>query len=125
MASAIDLTNSHVSALESRMGEVSASVAALGSSVGGLTSSVQALGSSVSALASSVNALTSSISGKRDYLDLTYSTTVPSETIDNSKLVWDDQDPLYNAKLTFLVEDSVAGDENLSWDSNQTCWVDN
>ena len=111
MASAIDLTNSHVSALESRMGEVNASVAALGSSV--------------SALASSVNAMTSSISGKRDYLDLTYSTTVPSDTNDNSNLVWDDQDPLYNAKLTFLVEDSVAGDENLSWDSNQTCWVDN
>lgn len=103
MASTLDLTNSHVSALESRMGEVNASV---------------------SALASSVNALTSSISGKRDYLDLTYSTTVPSETIDNSKLDYNDQDLLYNAKLTFLVEDSEAGEENLSWDSNQTCWVD-
>lgn len=97
MASTLDLTNSHVSALESRMGEVNASV----------------------------EALASSISAKRDYTDLTYSTTVPSETIDNSKLVWDDQDPLYNAKMTFTVNDSEAGEEHLAWNDGEGAWVDN
>ena len=75
-------------------------------------------------LGSQVTALASSMSGKRDYLDLTYSTTVPSETIDNSKLVWEDQDPLYNAKLTFVVNDSEAGEEHLAWNDGEACWID-
>lgn len=75
-------------------------------------------------MASSVSALTSSLSAKRDYSDLTYSTTVPAETIDNSKLVWEDQDPLYNAKLTFTVNDSAEGEQHLAYDELDGMWID-
>lgn len=121
------VTASAVAASYATKGEVetvTASVSSLESSVETLGSSVSDLGSQVSAMALSVSAMASSISGKRDYTDLTYSTTVPSETIDNSKLVWDDQDPLYNAKLTFTVNDSVAGEEHLAWNDGETCWID-
>lgn len=95
----------------------------LQSSVSAMASAISANTSSIAGLASSVSAMTSSIAVKRDYLDLTYNTTIPSETIDNSKLHLENTDAAYNAKLTFTVNDSDAGEWQLEWDDEMGgCW---
>ena len=112
--SQLSVVTASISSMESDISTISANVSTMGSSI-------STLGSNVSALGSSVFDLASSMSAKRDYDDLTYNTTVPAETIDNSRL--DPYDQEYNAKLTFTVNDSVAGEEPLEWNDGMNCWI--
>ena len=87
MASAIDLTNSHVSALESRMGEVSASVSTLTSQVSSMSSQVSANTSAIANNTSAISSLTSSISAVAGSLNVSgigCSTVVMSGTYSDS-----------------------------------------